>query len=189
MQLPCAVAVALLPIVSGCYASVGPTVGVDLKTGRATLGLEASGESFTLAHSVALGTHAIARPATDTPSKADSKDWLTHTYLLWEPGFGGVLNETTSENFAFLGAGASVGMRMNRYDDKPLDTNFVMGAWTSAGSALSARASRECGAKDTRPFVAFVVGVRGFELYASPKIGVMDLPSFCFDIFDEGETF
>ena len=175
MRLSHGAALVLLPLVSGCYGSVGPTVGLDLKTGRAALGVEASGQTVTIAHSVALGAPAPGR-----------KDWSTHTSLLWEPGFGGVLDGHTNGNFVFLGAGASAGARLNRYDNAPPDVDFVLGAWTSAGSALNAKANYDCGASDTRPFAAFVVGVRGWELYASPKIGVMSLPNMCLNIFGEG---
>ncbi|HKO47539.1 MAG TPA: hypothetical protein VJV79_07445 [Polyangiaceae bacterium] len=186
MQLQRVAALGLLPLVSGCYASLGPTAGLDLKTGRATLGVEASGETITLAHSVALGTRSIARAApANTRDSAGSKAWSTHTYLLWEPGFGGALSEKTEGRFVFLGSGASAGMRWNRYDGAPPDSDFVLGAWANAGQVLTAKGSRECGARDTRPFAALVVGIRGFELYASPKIGVMDLPGVCLNLFGD----
>jgi hypothetical protein len=189
MQLPRAAALALLPIFSGCYGAVGPTVGLDLQTGRPTLGVEGSGETLTLAHSVALGTRPVVRAPTNTRANADPKDWSTHTYLLWEPGFGGVLDNETSGQFTWLGGGGSLGLRLNRYDEADSNVNLVVGAWLSGGRVLVNQGRHECGDSDTRPFAALVVGIRGFELYASPKIGVMHVPGFCLNIFDDGESF
>lgn len=199
--LHAALGLALLPSLSGCFAAAGPTIGLDLPTGRATLGVEASAETFTIAHSVALGGHhsepakrappsAREQTHTLTPSNsADTKDWSTHTYLLWEPGLGAPLGDNTASTFDWLGGGASVGIRLNRYGEAPMDANLVAGAWASGGHALSGQESRACGASDTRPFVALVVGVRGLELYASPKLGVMHVPGFCWNTFDDGGGF
>lgn len=115
--------------------------------------------------------------------------WSTHTYLLWEPGFGGALDDQTDGKFNWLGGGLSAGLRVNRYTDAPMDADLVAGAWASGGHALSERTKPDCGAGDTRPFVAFVVGIRGYELYVSPKVGVMHAPAFCLNIFNDGDTF
>ena len=125
----------------------------------------------------------------NTRANADPKDWSTHTYLLWEPGFGGVLDNETSGQFTWLGGGGSLGLRLNRYDEADSNVNLVVGAWLSGGRVLVNQGSHECGDSDTRPFAALVVGIRGFELYASPKIGVMHVPGFCLNIFDDGESF
>ncbi|MEO7034997.1 MAG: hypothetical protein ABI548_13895 [Polyangiaceae bacterium] len=199
--VPAALGLALLPSISGCFAAVGPTIGLDLPTGRATLGVEASAETFTVAHSVALGGQ-HSEPAERVPvnareqtnartasSTASTKDWSTHTYLLWEPGLGAALGDNTASKFVWLGGGASVGVRLNRYADAPMDANLVAGAWASGGHALTNQESHECGASDTRPFVALVVGIRGSELYASPKLGVMHVPGLCIRLFDDGASF
>jgi len=193
-----ALSIGLPLLLNGCYAAVGPTIGVDLPTGRATLGVEGSAETFTLAHSVALGTRPVdATRRTEASEKAqtsgrartETEDWSSHTYLLWEPGFGGVVGDKggdrTEDKFDWLGGGASVGIRVNRYAQAPMDATVVAGAWTSAGHALSGRQSDVCGASDTRSFLALVVGIRGTELYASPKLGVMHVPGFCLNLFDE----
>lgn len=201
MQLSYALlGVALLPSVGGCYAAVGPTIGLDLPTGRATLGVEGSAETLTVAHSVALGgqrsepakrAHRDVQQRTNARSASNTtnEDWSTHTYLLWEPGLGAALGDDTEGKFGWLGGGGSVGIRLNRYEGAPMDANLVAGAWASAGRALSNQESRECGASDTRPFAALVIGVRGFELYASPKVGVMQMPGFCLDLFDDRAGF
>src|SRR3954468_21686795 len=94
-------AAALLPVglFCGCYAAVGPTVGIDLDTHRATVGVEASAVTLTVAQSFALGNALVeplpvvaSRPA--PPSAAPKQKsrrpvhWTSRTSLLWEPGMG-----------------------------------------------------------------------------------------------------
>jgi hypothetical protein len=189
------------------------------------LGVEGSAETFTVAHSVALGSAAVkpvgtaanarepksapqradgpanasARASTSGPQRPDvptstsgrarSEAWSTHTYLLWEPGFGSALENRTDGKFNWLGGGVSAGVRVNRYPGAPMDADLVAGAWASGGRVLSPRGSGSCGSDDARPFAGLVIGVRGYEVYASPKIGFMYVPSFCFRIFKEGESF
>ena len=174
-----------------CFAAVGPTVGIDLPTGRATLGVEASAATFTVAQSVALGSGSPLRPpATRPPNpgtvaatanpQSDSKYWRARTYLLWEPGLPLLV-----ENRTWVAAGASLGVRWEIDDDATNRARFTEGGWLGAAHAHSGQESSDCQASDTRPYLALVVGLRGQELYASPKMGVLEVPKLC--LFGPGD--
>lgn len=172
--------------ISGCFAAVGPTVGVDLATGRATLGVEASAATFTVAHSVALGSGAplpsSAPPSGSTPPSASvppaSDYWRSRTYLLWEPALGIPISDI-NQAFGWISGGGSLGVRWESYDDAATRAHFTAGNWFAVGATLTGPQSSDCGASDTRPYVALVVGMRGGELYASPKVGVLQVPKIC----------
>jgi hypothetical protein len=101
---------------------------------------------------------------------------------------GGAIGES-SNAFSWLGGGGSLGVRLDRFDDAPLRAGFIAGGWASVGHAIEREQSSACDADDNRPYVVLVLGIRGTELYASPKVGLMHIPSFCLKLFDDGESF
>ena len=152
----------------GCYAAVGPSIGVDTVTGRTTLGGELTGGSV---------TYAFSKAVHDTP-KTTRKSWRHRHYLLWEPSIGTAPGDSNSRAFAFGGIGASLGMRWERLEDDTLAYGFAGGAFLAGGRMLTGGPSG-CG-DDNRPYVAGVLGFRGSELYFAPKLGVAHLPKICF---------
>lgn len=186
---------ACLTSLSGCYAAVGPTVGIDLKSGRATVGVEASGLTFTVAHSVALGSkpaepktvqvHTVdplsAARSVQTVGIVQNEYWRSRTYLLWEPGIP-IPAGNTDGAFRWGALGGSVGVSFDAYDDAPWRAKVAGGAWVGVGQALQGRpANAECRTRDVRPYLALIVGIRGSEVYLSPKLGVLEIPRICLD--------
>jgi hypothetical protein len=105
--------------------------------------------------------------------------WAQRTYLVWEPGIGRTLSNR--EPFQFVGAGPTVGMRWSQVGADSTHFGFADGAWVSAGAALVGP-PKQCQSEDMRPYAALIVGIRGGELYVSPKIGVVSVPHFCLDL-------
>ncbi len=157
---------------SGCYGTVGPTIGVATTTGRPTIGVEGSGATVTVAYSHALSGGGEGR--------ADER-WKSRTYLLWEPGFGKAL-DSTGGAFKFVGGGLSLGARWQEPDQGDTTrVGFAGGAWLSGGSMLRGDTSTGCG-DDVRPYAVLVVGIRGEEFYAAPKVGLVQMPAICINL-------
>ena len=97
-----------------------------------------------------------------------------------EPSLGKELSDTNGP-FRFVGAGPTLGMRWDELDDTSTRFGFAGGGWVSAGSLLQSDSSQGCG-EDLRPYAALIVGIRGEELYASPKVGVVQVPEICISL-------
>ena len=156
---------------SGCYGALGPTIGVALDNGRATAGFELSAATLTVAHSFA-----FKRPSTPDPG---SRAWRHRTSILWEPSIGTVVGDS-KKAFQFVGMGPTLGMRWDGLDDGSSDFGFSGGVWVSGGTALS-RGEQGC-SDEVRPYATLILGIRGDELYLSPKVGIVDVPRFCISL-------
>lgn len=151
----------------GCYAAVGPSIGVDTKTGRTTLGGELSGATV---------TYAFSKVVTES-EKTTPKSWRHRHYVLWEPQLGAIPDES-SRAFAFGGIGGSLGLRLEELEDDTFAYGFAGGMFVAGGRMLKGGTSG-C-ADDNRPYVSAVFGLRGSELYFAPKFGFAHLPKICF---------
>lgn len=156
---------------SGCYGALGPTIGVALDSGRATAGFELSAATLTVAHSFALKAPSNPEPG--------SHAWRHRTSIVWEPGIGSVVGDS-EKAFQFVGVGPTLGMRWDGLDDGSTDFGFSGGVWVSGGTALS-DGNQGC-SDEVRPYAALILGIRGEELYLSPKAGIVDVPRFCFSL-------
>jgi hypothetical protein len=157
----------LLPAcLSGCYAGVGPTVGVVVPSGTPTLGWEASAASFTVAQSYA------TRPPPERPGRPT---WTSRTYVLWEPRVGA---QVTDDKRFYLGGGASVGVQWTHARSLP-EPDFHMqgGGWAGGVFAISSEESLDSCARNDRAYVSLALGVRGDEISLTPKVGWMTLPA------------
>ncbi|MET0790190.1 MAG: hypothetical protein ABW061_01600 [Polyangiaceae bacterium] len=173
----CTATLLLLTVLPGCYAAVGPTVGVDLPTGRATVGLEASAATLTVAQSFALGHARLATPQPVAPRR-----WTSRTSLLWEPGLG-VPFDATNGSAGLIAAGGTLGLRVDRNDDASTVLGFSAGGWLGVSHLLNENKNLGC-KNEVSPYLGLVIGVRGSELYASPKAGIVQVPHFCFSLGD-----
>lgn len=177
------VGLALLASLPGCYAAAGPTIGLDLKTGRALVGAEASAESFTIAESIALGSPPAALlPAAQGAGERSNGQarsepvWRRRTHFLWEPG---VMSGTSNRSFAFGAIGGTVGLTLEHYDVAAMTLQPSAGMWIAAGQTLRAANNSDCSGDDVRPYALLVIGFRGGELYAAPKLGILNRPREC----------
>jgi hypothetical protein len=59
------------------------------------------------------------------------------------------------------------------------------GIWTGGGYAFAGEPSADC-SDDVRAFVSFAVGMRGEEVYFTPKLGVVSIPAFCISLGNGG---
>jgi hypothetical protein len=128
--------------------------------------------TLTVAHSFALSG--------SSRSTSDPDFWTERTSFVWEPWLGKELSNTNGA-FRFIGAGPTLGMRWDQLDDDSTRFGFAGGAWVSAGSMLQSDTSEGCG-EDVRPYAALIIGIRGEELYASPKVGLAQVPEICFSL-------
>jgi len=92
----------------GCYAGLGPTLGVA--GGSPTVGWEVSAATATVGQSFA--TDDERQLASRAP--AGKTSFVRRTYLLWEPRFGRTMGGNTAHAFDFAGVGVSAGMRWDR---------------------------------------------------------------------------
>jgi len=160
---------------SGCYAGVGPTLGSA--NGSATLGWEASAATVTVGQSFATkGEATLARAA-----KPHEYAFVRRTYLLWEPRLGIAPGADVRGAFNFGGGGASIGMHWDRVaratGDAPTHFGALGGAFLGGGHVFDYGATH-C---DTsfQPYVSLAIGVRGGEIYVTPKGGLVGVPHIC----------
>jgi hypothetical protein len=155
---------------SGCYAGIGPTVGILTSSGTPTLGWEASG--FT----AAIGQSYAVRRASERP-------WRVRTYVAWEPRVGIPTRDLSNDNsgaFGFAGLGGTLGARWEVVDDAapPPRPHFLGGVWLGGGYAFPVTGQQSCGGA-WRPYLSLAIGFRADEVYLSPKFGAIDNPGFC----------
>jgi hypothetical protein len=158
-------ALLLLP---GCYAAIGPQIGLVLPEGRPTVGWELSAASFSVGQVVA---------AHGTRADDGSPGWTRRTYVAWEPRFGVDTNRAS----VFVGGGGTLGMRWDRCDDLRLASgSFLGGLWGGAVVPFDPHTDYLSG--HTIPYFSIALGWRGDEIYLAPKLGVLQEPSFPSDV-------
>jgi hypothetical protein len=159
-------------LVSSCYGAIGPSVGF-VRNGPVTLGWELSGVTATVGSSYALGT-------------AGERPWRTRTFVAWEPRVGlptRNLDGSVAGGFPFLGLGGTIGAHWDTVDGAtaPPKAQFLGGTWVGGGYAFPISQS---GCDDAiHPYVSFAFGMRGDEVYLTPKVGVLDVPTVCISAF------
>jgi hypothetical protein len=158
---------------SGCYAGIGPTVGIATSNGTPTVGWEVSG--FT----AGIGQSYAVRRATERPSRI-------RTYVAWEPRIGLPTRELSginSDAFGFAGLGGTLGAHWDLIDDKapPPRTQFLGGIWLGGGYAFPETGSQSCSG-GWRPYLSLAIGFRTDEVYFAPKFGVIDSPGICLNL-------
>jgi hypothetical protein len=128
-------------LLSGCYAGIGPTVGIVTSSGTPTLGWELSG--FT----AAIGQSYAVRRASERP-------WRVRTYVAWEPRIGRPTRDLndSSEAFGFAGLGGTLGARWEIVDDAapPPRAQFLGGVWLGGGYAFPLTGAQSCGVSGGR---------------------------------------
>jgi hypothetical protein len=159
------VALVLLP---GCYAAIGPSVGIVVPSGRPTIGWEVSAVSGAVGQVFAAGG-----PATD-----GHPAWTRRTYLVWEPRLGGVPGDSS----ILVGGGATFGARWDRSDGSsaPPRAAFISGIW--GGAVVPFDRPTDYLSGRTLPYFSIALGVRGDEIYLAPKVGILQEPSFTLDL-------
>ena len=159
---------------SGCYGAVGPSIGYPLATNRPTLGWELSAATFAVGQSYLVG-----RPRTPAYEGRDSA-WRRRTYFVWEPRIGPLpWGDNDQSGLRFAGSGLTIGARIDRPAADGEDrVGWVSGVWAGGGYAFPRSTPAGCD-DDTRPYVSIAFGVRGNELYFTPKVGVMQVPKIC----------
>jgi hypothetical protein len=144
----------------GCYAGAGPTVGVTF-AGRPTIGWEVGGATLALGQSYEAG-HAIS-------AEEERGD---RTYLAWEPRYGLGHYAEASDALTIYGAGLTLGARMDRLEGRPA-FGAIGGFWGGATYVFDDD-RRKC-AGGVQVYTSFALGMRGEEVYAAPKVGVIDV--------------
>jgi len=115
--------------------------------------------------------------------------WDQRTYLLWEPRFGSFAGKDAlgffaglpdTSGFGMWGVGVSLGVRWDRGEslNGAPDVGFLGGVWGGGGYLFPRRGGAECG-NDRRAYISAALGLRGGEIYFTPKLGVMEVPEFC----------
>jgi hypothetical protein len=164
--------IALASLLSGCYAGIGPTVGIVTSSGTPTVGWELSGFTAAVGQSYAV-------------QRASERPWRVRTYVAWEPRVGRPtrdLSGISSEAFGFAGLGGTLGAHWETVDDAaaPPRAHFLGGVWLGGGYAFPVNAP-SCGG-NWRPYLSLAIGFRADEIYFSPKFGALEIPGFCLNI-------
>ena len=159
-------------LLSNCYGAIGPSVSF-VRNGPVALGWELSGVTATVGSSYALGT-------------AGERPWKSRTFVAWEPRVGlptRHLDGSDTGGFAFLGLGGTLGARWDVIDGAttPPRAQFLGGTWVGGGYAFP---TSQSGCDDAiHPYLSLAFGMRGDEVYLTPKVGVLDVPNFCISAF------
>ncbi len=157
-------ALALAGALSGCYATVGPTIGFTIK-GEPTLGFEAGASTLTYGKTLIYGGH----PA------GTERQRRVRSFWAWEPGYP--FSSKSGEQLSWLALGASVGQSWEADGEK----HWFGGAWTGAGHSPNIINDDGCG-EDLRPYGMLLLGYRGDGFYLAPKVGLMLEPKFCLNL-------
>jgi hypothetical protein len=171
-------AIAAMSVLScyGCLA-IGPSVGITVPKGQLTAGWEVAGFSFAYGQSFATR---LRETQSVGPNARRDSTWIRRSYFVWEPRIGRFSHEISESGSSFLGGGTTIGMRWDRSGDldKSTESGAVGGVWVGGGYAFPSGAGDTC--DDVRPYVSIALGLRGNEIYLTPKAGIFPfLAPFC----------
>jgi hypothetical protein len=162
-------------ILPACFAAVGPSVGIRLSDASPTIGWEVSAATIAGGQVYALrgDRPQPAVPAGSSSSQSSSQSrWVRRTFLVWEPRLGHTVPGSAS---VLIGGGGTVGAK---WDDSAAagkgGGQFLGGAWAGVAIPIEPRRFDLEGRTDV--YVSIAVGIRGDELYLTPKVGVFQEP-------------
>ena len=150
-------------LIPGCYAAVGPSIGIVLPQGRPTFGWELSAVTGEVGQVFASsGPPVDGRPA-----------WTRRTFLVWEPRMGA----TIGSSGILAGGGLTFGASWDRSQDSSARAGgeFLFGFWGGAVVPYDRHTNYLSG--QTMPYLSISLGVRGDELYLAPMVGVLQEPT------------
>jgi hypothetical protein len=160
----------LLPLLllSGCFAAAGPSFGLVLPEGRPTIGWELSAATVSVGQVF----------ASDGPVKEGRPPWVQRTFLAWEPRVG----RTAGSTSILCGGGATLGASWDRTADQAAapGATGLFGFWGGAAVPYDRQTDWFSGRTDV--YFSVALGLRGDELYLTPKVGVLREPQLTISI-------
>lgn len=171
----------------GCLG-FGPQAGITFD-GNPTLGWEVSALSVSTGQSFRLGLRERGKD-TDSEKAILERPWDQRTYVVWEPGILIPVAGNAPDSWMLMaGGGFSLG---GRWDVREVESDegevhtvvdpAATGGFWVGGNESVPQAPSGCGGFQPRFSGSLSIGVRGDEIYVTPKLGVFLWPQgICLD--------
>jgi hypothetical protein len=158
--------------------------------GHPTLGWEATALSVSTGQSFRMDRRAPSGDPGSTEARLE-RPWDRRAYVVWEPGYAAFVGpNSTDAPWLLVGGGFSAGRRWDVREVESADGEVrdvvdaagIAGFWAGANDSVPME-SPGCGGFQPHMYGSVSIGVRGNEIYVTPKLGVFLAPrGICLDL-------